>query len=502
MENRERTSKPTTTEVEIMEESLKNPDFYQIYSETDNDPSTLVCITENDESHPFNWSGRKKVAHTIGFSFATMIVQFGSTAITGTLEQITRQHHVGHEIGALAYGIMLAGCVAGPVLFAPLSEIYGRKFAVFAPSLVYGILTILTAIVTTMWAVVILRFFAGVFAAGPIVVAAGAIADIWQPKKRVLAIFIYVLNIVIGSSVSPVVGAALTCTGSNGWRWTFCISGLLSVIDSIISAFALSECYLPVIEQRKARSCRLKSGNWAIHAKNDEWALELHDILKVHITRPLLFLFTPVLSFVSLYAAFVYGVTFLLIGNVGELFKEVHHFGPITSQLPLLSFIGGYLIGGMFDVMNVRRYSDATVNNESQPKPEVFLGATMVLGWTMPAGCFIYGWTMYSHVHWIGGVIGLGVFAAGFAVVFQGCLVYSINAFNRYSASVVATNVIVRSIFAAVFPLFGSQMYRGLNPRWASSLLGFISVALTPVPWLLYKYGPRLREVIPFKQVL
>lgn len=29
---------------------------------------------------------------------------------------------------------------------------------------------------------------------------------------------------------------------------------------------------------------------------------------------------------------------------------------------------------------------------------------------------------------------------------------------------------------------------------WATSVFGFVTVALLPIPWVLYKYGPTIRK--------
>lgn len=44
---------------------------------------------------------------------------------------------------------------------------------------------------------------------------------------------------------------------------------------------------------------------------------------------------------------------------------------------------------------------------------------------------------------------------------------------------------VVRSTFGAAFPLFAHQMYEALNPRWASTLLGFVALAMVPIPFVL-----------------
>jgi DHA1 family multidrug resistance protein-like MFS transporter len=41
-------------------------------------------------------------------------------------------------------------------------------------------------------------------------------------------------------------------------------------------------------------------------------------------------------------------------------------------------------------------------------------------------------------------------------------------------------------------------MFAGLGVEWASSLLGFIAVALVPIPVLFYIFGPRIRAKSSF----
>lgn len=60
-------------------------------------------------------------------------------------------------------------------------------------------------------------------------------------------------------------------------------------------------------------------------------------------------------------------------------------------------------------------------------------------------------------------------------------------------ASAMAANGLLRYVFGAAFPLFTLQMYEKLGIGWATSLLGFITVALMPLPWVVFKYGHQLR---------
>jgi hypothetical protein len=76
----------------------------------------------------------------------------------------------------------------------------------------------------------------------------------------------------------------------------------------------------------------------------------------------------------------------------------------------------------------------------------------------------------------------------------KAALNYLIDTFAKYSAGAIAANTFLRSIFAAVFPLFVNPMFHNLGIAWASGVLGFIAVALIPIPYLFYIYGPTIRK--------
>lgn len=69
---------------------------------------------------------------------------------------------------------------------------------------------------------------------------------------------------------------------------------------------------------------------------------------------------------------------------------------------------------------------------------------------------------------------------------------------SEAGASAVAANGLLRYTFGAAFPLFTLQMYENLGIGWATSLLGFIAVAMLPIPWAFYYWGPRIRAKSSF----
>jgi hypothetical protein len=71
---------------------------------------------------------------------------------------------------------------------------------------------------------------------------------------------------------------------------------------------------------------------------------------------------------------------------------------------------------------------------------------------------------------------------------------YLIDAFVMYAASAVAANTVLRSLLGGLLPLSGLKMYDALGFGWGNSLLGFIALALVPVPVLFVIYGERIRK--------
>ena len=107
---------------------------------------------------------------------------------------------------------------------------------------------------------------------------------------------------------------------------------------------------------------------------------------------------------------------------------------------------------------------------------------------------FWFGWTSYSSISfWAPMLAGLPL-GASIVFLFLGLFNYTIDAYLFMAASALSAMTVVRSTFGAGFPLFATQMFERLNPRWASTLLGILALLMAPIPIVLRKYGPRLRE--------
>ena len=111
----------------------------------------------------------------------------------------------------------------------------------------------------------------------------------------------------------------------------------------------------------------------------------------------------------------------------------------------------------------------------------------------LPVGLFWFAWTSFPSISpWPQIIAGVPIGFSVVVITLQG-LNYIIDVYTIYANSAIAVLTFIRSLFGAGFPLFASAMFENLGVPWATSTLGFISVALIPVPVVFYVFGARIR---------
>lgn len=111
----------------------------------------------------------------------------------------------------------------GPLLWAPLSEVYGRKPVVLIPFFISAVFAFGTATAKDIQTVILTRFFAGLFGSAPVTNTGGVLGDLWHPTQRGTAIVSYAFAVIGGAMVGPVIGGAIVQSHLR-WRWTQYVS--------------------------------------------------------------------------------------------------------------------------------------------------------------------------------------------------------------------------------------------------------------------------------------
>lgn len=177
----------------------------------------------DDPYRPVNWGFNKKAVTTLLYGLTTMGATWASAIYSAGQVQVSTEFGVSVEVSTLGTALLLFGLGLGPLVWAPLSEVYGRKPAVLGPYFIATIFSFGSATAKDLQTLMLTRFFAGFFASAPITNTGGVLSDIFTPEERGAAIVWYAMAVVGGPVVGPIVGGAIV-ESYLGWRWTEYVS--------------------------------------------------------------------------------------------------------------------------------------------------------------------------------------------------------------------------------------------------------------------------------------
>ncbi len=343
---------------------------------------------------------------------------------------IAEHFHVSVEVASLSSALYLVGYGVGPALWAPLSELKGRKLPLLIGSFGFSVFAVATAVSKDIQTLMISRFFMGVFGSSPIVLIAAVYSDMYRAEQRGLALTVFAVSVFLGPMIAPCVGA-FTVTGYLGWRWDGYWSMIMGFTTLILITFFLKETYAPMVLVEKAEYLRRRTKNWAIHAKQEEIEIDLLELVEKNITRPMRMVLTePILLLIGLYLSFVYGLIYVVLAAYPLVFSGVHGMSPGVGTLPLFGIAFGMILSGVASIAYNPHWVRLYHANNNKAQPEWRLPLAMVGGVFFSVGLFWFGWTAaYKSVHWIVPTLA-GVFIGfGLLSIFMQLIMYIVDAY-------------------------------------------------------------------------
>ncbi|KKA30791.1 hypothetical protein TD95_004954 [Thielaviopsis punctulata] len=453
----------------------------------------------DDPLHAQNWPLSEKIMMAVMLGFTTFTSSFTSSMFSTATHAVAYQFGVSPEVGILGTSLYVLGFAFGPTFWAPLSELKGRRLPIIISMFGFTVFCFGCATGKDLQTVLICRFFSGLFGACPLAVVAAVFSDMFDNKSRGIALTVFSMMVFTGPLMAPFIGGFIV-TSSLGWRWTQYISGIMGATAFTLDLFFMRESYPPIILVQKATDLRRRTLNWGIHAKQEEIELDLKQLVTVNFTRPLRLLFTePIVTLLSIYMSFIYGLLYLFLTAYPLVFVGVHHFTSGVAGLAFFGMIVGQLIAGVVVLAQQPWYMRKLTANNGVPVPEWRLPSIMGGSILFAIGLFWFGWTGYREdIPWI--VPTLSGLCSGFGImsIFLQALNYLVDAYLMFAASAIAGNTFMRSLCGAGFPLFATYMFNGMGIQWASTVLGCVATVLIPIPFFFYKYGPWLRSKSKF----
>ncbi|KAL9122793.1 MAG: hypothetical protein Q9187_000655 [Circinaria calcarea] len=401
------------------------------------DVSTGPDSWAGDPQNPKNWSLTRKYTIIVLTGTTNIVAAMCVTAFEPALPSIMQDFHSTNDAAAsLTVTIYVLGYVIGPLILAPVSELYGR-IAVLGPAYALFIVTLVVCGISTVLSeFLIIRLVMGFAAIGFGIVGPAIVADMISEKQRGLAISVLSGGLALGPTLGPILGGHIA--ENVGWRWIF-------------------------------------------------WTMLIARPYKIFFQSPMVPLF-------ALYTSVLNSYMNILFATLGTVFEFQYSFTPGQSGLAYLGLTAGFLVS-MYTIgpYSDRRMATLSAQHAGVRKPEWRLPPLVLGSLLLPAGFLWYGWAMERQAHWIVPILGTVVIAVGTMLSYMPVQYYIVDCFTLYAASAIGAVSIVRSICTAVIPLAANPLYDKLGYGWGNTLLAFIALPFAGFAVLLLRYGERIR---------
>jgi multidrug resistance protein len=420
---------------------------------------------------------------------------FADNAYDVGISEMVQHFDVSQEVVTLGLSFFVLGFAVGPLFWAPLSELYGRQVLFFGTFAAYTVFNVGCAVSQNIHTLIILRFFAASFGSSPLTNAGGVIADIFEAADRGVAMAVFAVAPFMGPALGPIVGGFLG--ESAGWRW---IEGFLAAFSGVmwlIGSAIVPETYAPVLLRRRAENLSQITGKvYRSRTDIDNGEVALGRTLQKALSRPwILLIREPIVLMLSTYQAIIYGILFLMFAAFPIVYGEERGWSAGITGLAFVGVAIGMLAALIYAVtVDHYLYRKVLARTSNNPPPEARLHALAVGGVALPIGLFWFAWSNSPDIHWAVSVAAGIPFGFGMVLLFLALINYLVDAYTIYAASVLAASTVLRAVFAAVFPLFTTQMYHRLGIHWASSIPAFLALACMPFPFLVMRYGGSIRS--------
>lgn len=453
----------------------------------------LVTFFPNDPENPKNWSKAYKWYCTMVVALTCFVVAFCSSVITADLVGVTKTFHVSDEVSFLTITVFVVGFGVGPMVFAPLSEIIGRRM-IYATTLLLGVIFIIPcAVAQNIGTLLVCRAIDGIAFSAPMTIIGGTLADMWKTEERGVPMAAFSAAPFIGPAIGPLVGGFLS--DALGWRWLYWIQLILAGVVYVLITFTVPETYAPTILAKRAKKLRAETGEKDHVTEQDLDLRPLTERLTIFLIRPFQLLFRELIVFlVAVYMSVLYGLLYMFFVAYPIVYQGGKGYSAGITGLMFIPIALGVLLSAACAPIVNNHYLKMYKKYNGSPPAEVRLIPMMFSCWLIPIGLFIFAWTSYPHLSWVGPAIGGFPVGFGFIFLYNSANNYLVDSYQHQAASALAAKTFLRSFWGAGVVLFTTQMYNRLGDQWASSLLAFIALACCAIPFVFYRYGATIRK--------
>ncbi|KAG2216730.1 hypothetical protein INT45_007629 [Circinella minor] len=390
---------------------------------------------------------------------------------------------------SLSIFIFVTACF--PLLWAILAERYGSR-----PIYLISFFVCIVANICCASSVNIAMFitFQGISAIGSSSITAvggGTIANIFEPHQRGRAFASYNAGVLLGPTVSPIIGGYLN--QGFGWRVIFWFLSIVALFIWLSILLILPETKRPPSaeskktnvqeEYKSAEEEEISSSKVTANSNQEKERSNLNGLL-----GPLQFFRFPNVTLGTIFVGILFFTCYIINTNLSRIYTYQYGLDSGTVGLCYIPLATGGVLGGLIG----GKCSDTAykkqmkkVKNKGEIQAEMRLVtpifyASIILSL---ASFITFGWCIQANVHYAAGLVCVffSMYHIGFSLVIPVVIVmaYFMDCFSRQCSSVLACNNLIRFIMGGIGSLTASDIQRAFGPAILYAVCGGIIVLVS-----------------------
>ncbi|KAF2668173.1 MFS general substrate transporter [Microthyrium microscopicum] len=463
---------------------------------------------DGDSDNPVEWPAAFKWAIVGLLALMAFTVTFTCISVVPVASRIANDLSHGNSTksaSVLLVTIWELGEAGGPLLIAPLSEVFGRYPVMNAANVLFIAATIMAALSQSTPLFIAARALTGLSVASN-VLSPAIVGDMFIPEQRGSPMSLIMLAPLLGGAIGPAIAGGIA--QSLGWRQVIWMSSVLASTCGILIFCCFKETYKVPILRKRAAKLRRQSGDLSLKTAFD--VNEESDLRKLwdSIRRPAAVFFgSSVLLLLALFGSISFTYFYVLAVTLPDILQSKYGLSPALTGSTFLSFsVGSAISVGICNLTLDRIYiklrdSDKSDNSiTAKGKPEFRLPLVIFGAFTLPFAIALYGWTAELRLPLPLLILSISLIGFTLILAFVPLMAYVVDAFGVYSASALTAIIVSRCLMSTFLPLLTAPLTDSLGYGKGFTVLCGLSLALAPIPVIVMKFGSRLRQRSEFSR--
>ncbi|KAF1350249.1 major facilitator superfamily domain-containing protein [Delphinella strobiligena] len=453
--------------------------------------AVLDIPQEEDPHHPRHWPTWKRWGLTVIYCSLQSFVTITSTSYISAEYDIGLKFPASTQVITLGQSMFILGTAIGPIFLGPLADIGGRKWVYVVSILLYAILNIGTALAINLPMLIIFSFLIGFAGSTALSNVAGTISDLFGDRDiagQAMALFVCSAN--IGPSIGSPIGAWITDNSNLSWRWIYYINIIIGGV------YAFGMCFLPETLPRLVIAKAVKKGEAnEREAQVAEAKVNVVNELKFVTTMTFRIMATePIVVLLGLYNGFAYGLLFLYLDGVYDVFAINNGLSIVSADLTYLNFVVGVICMFCFIPVQTWFFRRDRERNGGVVRPEARFITSLVFVWGFPISLLWFAFTSDGTVSYWSPIVAGGFLGFCDPLLWLSMLNYITDSYPNVAASAIAAFLIPSFFIATALCHAGVAMFDNMSTKWAFATLGFISFGIVALIYVVYFFGAAIRK--------